>query len=413
MPALRPLVRPLATFILSCCLLGAGLAYSSGSSRLPVVGDFTTATPGPGWKLSGTATLTAASLDKPGEGLLRLTGNQQRSHGQARFVGGSFWPDGGLILSFSYVSWGGGVPGADGIVVFLYDAAHDMSGGVLGGGLGFCQAAGAYLALALDEHGNFSDPGVCPGGGGPGRSPQSVVLRGPTSAGNPHLAHGPIPGDVDDPSAPSRPALKQVILTLTPRSAGSGYTVDVDLRPHPAQPLARVLRRVVFPYDAPQALSVGVAGATGGAKNIHEVRHLAVSSLRSALAPRVQLGFFPSTIPAGGTSTMVLALDTAAHAGTTTLTPVAVKLPGDAVIAEPLRLAGTCLGTARAEAGGNVLVAGTGTRVHPGGCTVSAVIRARSPGAHASAVGAGEVQTDLGLNTSAAAATLTVAPLAR
>lgn len=412
MSRFRSFVR-IASLALCLVLSGTGLAYSSSSSQLPVVGDFSGAQAGAGWKLSGSAALTAPGLDKPGEGVLRLTASAPHSHGQARFVGGSFWPNGGLIVSFSYASWGGGVPGADGIVVFLYDAARDMSGAALGGGMGYCAGAGAFLALALDEYGNFSDPAACPGGKGPGRSPQSLVLRGPGWAGNPYLAHSPIPRDIDHPVANARPGLKQVILSLVPRPGGTGYEINVDVRANPTDPLVRVLHKVDFPYDAPQALSVGVAGTTGGARNIHEIRHLTVSSLASGMAPQLQIGFLPPAVPAGEKTTMILAFQTPVHGGAVTLAPLAVKLPGDSVVADPLQLTGTCPGAAFATAGGNLLVADAGTRIRPRGCTWAVVIQARTPGTHTSHVGAGEIQTDLGSNIGAASATLTVAPRSR
>src|SRR6478752_2124377 len=160
---------------------GACLALSCAAwGQFQVHGRFSGSAPDAGWGLAGTAALTAPAADAEGAGWLRLTGNATGAQGNARHTGGSFSAANGITLAFSYASWGGGTPGADGITVYLYDATQTMAGALPGGGLGYCKGAGGYLALALDEYGNFSSPADnCSGGGGPGGAPQALVLRGP------------------------------------------------------------------------------------------------------------------------------------------------------------------------------------------------------------------------------------------
>ena len=91
---------------------------------------FLSAAPEPGWSLGGSAALTAPSVDADGAGWLRLTGNANNALGYALHTSGNYRADNGLTVTFSYVSWGGGSPGADGIAVFLYDASANMTGAI-------------------------------------------------------------------------------------------------------------------------------------------------------------------------------------------------------------------------------------------------------------------------------------------
>src|SRR5207342_637226 len=109
-------------------------------------------------------------------------------------------------------------------------STQDMSGAIAGGGLGYCGGAGGYLAIGLDEYGNFSNPAdQChAAGGGPGNVPDSLVLRGPQSANDQFVTNAPIAGGIDDPGVSSRPSPKTVLVSLTP--ASPGYTVTVQFQ---------------------------------------------------------------------------------------------------------------------------------------------------------------------------------------
>ena len=388
----------------SACLALSCAAWG----QFQVHGRFSASTPDAGWGLAGTAALTAPAADAEGAGWLRLTGNATGAQGNARHTGGSFSAQNGVTLAFNYASWGGGTPGADGITVYLYDATQNMAGALPGGGLGYCKGAGGYLALALDEYGNFSSPADnCSGGGGPGGAPQALVLRGPVAAGNPFIAHAAMPGNVDQPTATARPVPRQVVMTLSPKAAGVGYTINVDVRDGPAGAFRRLLSNADFPYAAPAALSVGVAGSTGAAKNVHEVRDLMVTG-NAANPPVVNQIFTPPVIAPGGTSTLELHFNSPGPRRAVLSAPFIQTLPAGLVVATPSGLGGDCLGTVNAAPGGNTVSIEAGMNVRNGGCAVSLKVRAAAAGTYTSTAPAGSLQTDLGRNTEAGTASLVV-----
>jgi hypothetical protein len=180
----------------------------------------------PGWTLSDHAFLTAPSIDPAGSGWLRLTSIAYAQRGEALYIGGHFAGAQPLVVKFNYVSWGG--TGADGIALFLYDATKDMSGAADGGGLGYCRGAGGYLGIGLDEFGNFSNANRCTSGG-PGFTPQAVVIRGPVGTGNPYIAGIVIPGGLDVPRVSTRPPARTVLVTLLPQ--GTGFSISAQYQP--------------------------------------------------------------------------------------------------------------------------------------------------------------------------------------
>ena len=235
-----------------------------------------TGTTAPGWTLTGNALLTAPSIDPAGQGWLRLTDTGNNEIGLALDTSQTFPGNVPVTVRFSYVSWGG--TGADGITVFLYDSTQDMSGATTGGGLGYCGGAGGFLAVALDEYGNFSNPGDKCGaaGGGPGPVPDALVLRGPLSANDKYLTGIPIAGGIDNPGVGTRPSPKTVLVTLTP--ASTGYTVTAQFQSASGQPFQTLFANVAFPYAAPASLSVGFSGSTGGSTNYHELQGLVAAT---------------------------------------------------------------------------------------------------------------------------------------
>ncbi len=244
---------------------------SPASAQFKLQQTFTN-TAAPGWTLSGSAFLTAPSIDPAGQGWLRLTDTGNDELGLALDTSETFGGNVPVTVRFSYVSWGG--TGADGITVFLYDATQNMSGAAAGGGLGYCGGAGGYLAIGLDEYGNFSNPGDRCGAasGGPGPEPQSLVLRGPLSANDQYVTGVTIASGIDNPGVSTRPSPKTVIVTLTPASVG--YTVTALFQSASGQPFQTAFSNVPFPYAAPTNLSVGFSGGTGGATDNHEVQGL-------------------------------------------------------------------------------------------------------------------------------------------
>jgi uncharacterized repeat protein (TIGR01451 family) len=253
-------------------LLLLALSASQAHAQFKVTQSFT-GTAAPGWTLTGNAFLTAPSIDPVGSGWLRLTAAATAEKGVALYTGGSFVGAQPLVMKFNYVSWGG--TGADGIGLFLYDSTQDMSGAFNGGGLGYCQGAGGYLGIGLDEYGNFSTANHCTSGG-PGFAPESLVIRGPVGTGNPYVTGIVVPGGLDVPSVSTRPPARTVLVTLMPE--GTGFSVSAQYQPASGQPYQTLFSGVSFPYTPPASLSVGISGSTGGATNVHEVQDLTVSS---------------------------------------------------------------------------------------------------------------------------------------
>jgi hypothetical protein len=356
----------------------------------------------PGWRLAGGATMTAPAVDPAGNGWLRLTGNANSAFGAAFYTGAPFSAAKGVTVSFAYTSWGGGAPGADGISVFLHDGASNMAGALGGGALGYCRGQGGWLGLALDEYGNFSNPAIgC--GGGPGRAPQSVVLRGPTPAGNPFQAGAAAPGGIDSPAAQTRPAAGQVALRLVPKPAGPGFNVTVDWRAGPTAAWTRLLDKVDFPHAAPDALRLGVAGSTGGAKNIHEVRDLSVLVHRP---PTVTQSFDPPEVAAGRKSTWTLSLGSSDNTAATLVEPFTHRFGPGVRVAQPAAIGGTCPALVRAIPGSDSLTLEAGTMVRPAGCTVTVEVIVAGPGAFPSTVAAGALVTNNGQNLQPVTATV-------
>jgi hypothetical protein len=262
-----------------CCMLLAGYAAPANAQfKLQESFEGTTA---PGWTLSNSAILTAPSIDAAGSGWLRLTAAANNEKGLALDSGSSFAGNQAVVVRFNYVSWGG--TGADGMTLFLYDSstASPMAGAFAGGGLGYCGGAGGYLAIGLDEYGNFSNPGdrCTPASGGPGRTPESLVIRGPESSTNAWVATTPISGGIDNPHVASRPSSKTVQLILTPAVAPAvGYTITAQFQSASGQAFQTLFSNVAFAYAPPANLSVGFSGSTGGSTNNHELQGLVAAT---------------------------------------------------------------------------------------------------------------------------------------
>jgi OmpA-like transmembrane domain len=262
-----------------CCVALCGFAAPAGAQfKLQQAFEGATAT---GWTLSDSAFLTAPSIDAAGSGWLRLTNVATDEQGLALNNAFTFASNQSVTVEFNYVAWGG--TGADGMTLFLYDptTSSPMSGAVYGGGLGYCGGAGGYLAIGLDEYGNFSNPAdrCLTASGGPGRKPESLVIRGPKSATNAWVTTTSVPGGIDNPGVATRPAAKTVLMTITPAvSPAVGYTITVQFQSASGQPFQTLLSNVSFPYAPPANLSVGFSGGTGGSTNNHELHGLVTAS---------------------------------------------------------------------------------------------------------------------------------------
>ncbi|MFZ6686451.1 pilus assembly protein [Undibacterium sp. SXout11W] len=149
--------------------------------------------------------------DPVGQGALRLTngGSNDTSRTGQIISTKPFNTSQGVQVTFTTVTYGGNgfgnnygqSSGADGLAFFLVDGrkltspASNMVLGAFGGSLGYsCSnnktinngTDGGYLAVAIDEYGNFSNPGDTTSDG-PGQTPGSIVVRGAGSVYYPSL----------------------------------------------------------------------------------------------------------------------------------------------------------------------------------------------------------------------------------
>ena len=126
-----------------------------------------------GWVLGGNAQFTSGSADPVGAGYLRLTGTGCNEFGYA-YLDASGPSSNGFLIEFEYGAWGGS--GADGLTVFLFNGDNSVTfnPGAPGGSLGYANDCGvdglseAYVGIAFDEFGNFSNPNDRCHSGGPG-----------------------------------------------------------------------------------------------------------------------------------------------------------------------------------------------------------------------------------------------------
>jgi gliding motility-associated-like protein len=242
------------------------------------------------------------------DGVLRLTDAIGNQNGYV-YINIPFSSSFGIKCSFEYFSYGG--TGADGLVMFLFDANTPVfSPGGFGGSLGYARRntepglTGAYMGVGFDSFGNFGNTNEGRTGGfqnpSTQRFPNAIVIRGPGSGftGYPFIsgrltnAVGPLglPEGQQFPLSsggvgtnrvidPDKVGYRQVFLNLEPVAAGIGYllTVEMQVTTIAGNPrMVKIMDKEPYPYAAPGDLKIGFAASTGGSTNIHEIRNLIV-----------------------------------------------------------------------------------------------------------------------------------------
>lgn len=266
------------------------------------------------------AYLTSGNGDPVGAGWLRLTKALQNQKGYA-YINKSFPSRLGVLVDFEYTMWrdvNDGANGADGFTIFLFDAKYGPETfrlGAYGGSLGYANStnndpklgglSGGYLGIGFDAYGNFAAESENKNGGSIGESPNSIVLRGPTTSSS--------PTDIN-----TNKYLKGVTLTedgtihdatlkLGDRSEDViDYNTTKSTRPTQEEFYRRVQAEVLPIEDGkfkiivrwatdyggefkelltyitdeapPELLKLGFAAATGGSVNYHEIRNMLVST---------------------------------------------------------------------------------------------------------------------------------------
>ncbi len=195
------------------------------------------------------------------------------------------------FTAYSYGgAWGQDPRQGDGMSLVLSDASMAPALGAYGGSLGYAPMqsgavykpgfSGGWLAIGLDDYGNFSTP-IEGRTGGPGERRNSVAVRG---NGGGFSGYEYLEG-----TQSLTPTLEnnsqgheyQVLLTASglltiKRDAGTGFETlisELDVSAHNA--------------IKPDAFRISFVGANGGATNIHEISQVSIVSDSCALAPAV------------------------------------------------------------------------------------------------------------------------------
>ena len=281
--------------LMAALLLGQLWPASAAGNTFPITETFTNAQPGPGWKLGGVATTTAASgIDPVGQGWLRLTGLPTYQNGYAIYDV-PFSSTNGVLITFDYMTWGPAAAsqGADGLTVFLYDGAilsNTFKTGGYGGSLGYAQRTGissgltgGYVGIGLDEFGNFSNPNEGRVGG-PGAKPNSIVIRGPGigQTGYAYLTGTLVGGSIDVYGVSTRPdpagtGYRKVEIDIEPISGT--YKITAKFQSGANGTLQTIINQYTLPSAPPANLKIGFAASTGGLSNYHEIRNLNITTV--------------------------------------------------------------------------------------------------------------------------------------
>jgi uncharacterized repeat protein (TIGR01451 family) len=129
-----------------------------------------------------------------------------------------------------------------------------------------------------------------------------------------------------------------------------------------------------------------------------------------AVPPVLSKAFSPSTIPAGGTSTLTLTLSNPDSAAATLESSLVDALPAGMTIAE--EGATTCTGgLLTAPRGGTTVTLSAGAIPATGSCTVTALVTAATSKNYINSLASGALKTNTGSSAAPAVATLTVTPL--
>jgi len=285
----------------------------SSKAQFPYVESFRAAT-APGITFGGapSAFLTAAGssyeggtpIDPQGNGYLRLTNAAKNQKGYV-YSNSNFPSFNGLRAEFEYYIYGGN--GADGISFFLFDAtANPFTIGGFGGSLGYAQitttnpvspgVSKGYLAVGLDEFGNFSNPNEGRQGGS-GYKPGSVTLRGKgdgaaltpdnykwlTTVQTEEKGISLVGNGFGRTPDSTNTGYRRVLMEMEPRPGG-GYYVSVKLKRGGSgilQPIT-IIDRFEYTEPAPPNLRYGFASSTGDQTHFHEVRNVSISVFNDA-----------------------------------------------------------------------------------------------------------------------------------
>ncbi|MDG4858108.1 hypothetical protein P8605_08075 [Streptomyces sp. T-3] len=221
-----------------------------------------------------------ASKDAVGKGALRLTNSARRQSGFV-LLDRAIPARSGISATFDQFQYGRTTPlSADGISFFLLDGkASPKDAGHFGGALGYSGIEGGYLGVGLDTYGNFSNSPQAKGKGGPGRTPNSISVRGSLAAQNAYSQQYKLKRPLSVVGTDRAKARRTVKVEL---STALELAVSIDF--HDGQGMKRVLgpldlAKVKGQPKVPDTLKLGFAASTGASTNIHEISNVKVTTL--------------------------------------------------------------------------------------------------------------------------------------
>jgi hypothetical protein len=246
-------------------LAGSMVGFTSIAHAVTVTESFTGATTGPGWTLSGSASLTGTGAPDPiGSGWLRLT---PVSGGVGYAYFSQVLPiTERITVSFEFADWGGS--GADGLTFFLFDAGGGFTTGGGGGTFGYETMPTGALAVGIAD--GFASSFT-------NSTANAIAVRGP-GPGTAFIGGtgglSPTPQTAARGLTPADPNYRRVTITLNPAGAGA-MAVSVQLQT--GATISNVLANVVV-SGLPANVRFGLSAATGGLTNNHEVRNYALAT---------------------------------------------------------------------------------------------------------------------------------------
>ena len=158
-------------------------------------------------------------------------------------------------------------------------------------------------------------------------------------------------------------------------------------------------------------LPVGALQTTNGNNPARAVATLNVIAVIPVINPTLSKAFSPTTINAGGVSTLTITLLNSSSTVATTTAPLVDTLPTGVFIASTPAASTTCGGgtTVTATAGGSTVALPTGRTIPANGnCTVSVNVTSAVVGSYVNTLPIGALQTSNGNNPAPANATLNV-----
>jgi lectin family protein len=263
--------------------------------------------------------------DAAGNGVLRLTTNQQNQTGYVLYTH-PLKAERGLDIAFDMYQYNSTTKGgADGIAFILVNGTSSpKKAGDFGGALGYKGLAGGYLGVGFDEWGNYSNTQIFgKGKGTDGRMPNSIVVRGAQSAGYPYLAAKEAAHPLADDGVHNRDAARHhVVIQISPAGL---ISVSVSYGQRTVQEISDLDMSGAGQPALPPTIKFAIAASTGANTDTHAISGLTIT----ALPPQLQTAIADEgNFQAGHAGTLTATvLDKSSAGPTTGPTTAVISLP--------------------------------------------------------------------------------------